>query len=235
MEILKKLRNEIKSKIDQKTKNSFKRFFKEEVKCYGVKTGVINKISKDLWKKIKNYPKTEIFTICEELFKSDFCEEAFIVSNLIPNLRNQFEESDFEIFEKWISKYINNWAKCDSFCNHSIGDFLEDFSNYKDKLFEWAISNNLWVRRASVVSLIVPVKQGKYLQQTFKLAEILLNDKEDMVQKGYGWLLKEASRKHQEEVFKFVIRHKSEMPRTSLRYAIELMPKDLRTEAMQKN
>ncbi|MFA5105363.1 MAG: DNA alkylation repair protein [Candidatus Micrarchaeia archaeon] len=55
-----------------------------------------------------------------------------------------------------------------------------------------------------------------------------------MVQKGYGWLLKEASRKHQKEVFDYVCAHRHEMPRTALRYAIELMPKEMRTEAMKK-
>jgi 3-methyladenine DNA glycosylase AlkD len=55
-----------------------------------------------------------------------------------------------------------------------------------------------------------------------------------MVQKGYGWLLKEASRKHEKDVFDYVMRNKKAMPRTALRYAIELMPKDLKAEAMKK-
>ena len=56
-----------------------------------------------------------------------------------------------------------------------------------------------------------------------------------MVKKGYGWLLKEASRKHQKEVFNYVLRNKKKMPRTTLRYAIELMPKELKAEAMKKD
>jgi len=60
----------------------------------------------------------------------------------------------------------------------------------------------------------------------------LLHDPDDLVQKGYGWMLKEASRKHQQEVFDFIQEHKKTMPRTALRYAIEKMPDDLRKEAM---
>jgi 3-methyladenine DNA glycosylase AlkD len=56
-----------------------------------------------------------------------------------------------------------------------------------------------------------------------------------MVQKGYGWLLKEASRKHTDEVFAYVMANRKEMPRTALRYAIELMPKELKAEAMKKD
>ncbi|MFH0874439.1 MAG: DNA alkylation repair protein [archaeon] len=66
------------------------------------------------------------------------------------------------------------------------------------------------------------------------MQSILLEDSDDMVQKGYGWLLKEESRMHQKEVFDYVIKNKSKMPRTALRYAIELMPKELRAKAMIK-
>lgn len=62
----------------------------------------------------------------------------------------------------------------------------------------------------------------------------LLTDTDDMVQKGYGWLLKEASRKHQKEVFDYVMKNKNVMSRTALRYAIELMPGEMRTEAMKR-
>ena len=61
-----------------------------------------------------------------------------------------------------------------------------------------------------------------------------VKDEEDLVQKGYGWMLKEASKKHREEVFEYIMRRKSEMPRTALRYAIEKMPEDLRRKAMER-
>jgi 3-methyladenine DNA glycosylase AlkD len=62
-----------------------------------------------------------------------------------------------------------------------------------------------------------------------------LLDPDDLVQKGYGWLLKEESRKHQKEVYDYVVKNRQIMPRTALRYAIELMPKELKAEAMKKN
>lgn len=68
-----------------------------------------------------------------------------------------------------------------------------------------------------------------------EIASILLRDPDDIVQKGYGWMLKEASRLHQPEVFQFVLDHKREMPRTALRYAIELMPEEIRKTALLKD
>jgi 3-methyladenine DNA glycosylase AlkD len=90
------------------------------------------------------------------------------------------------------------------------------------------------MRRAAAVSLIVPAKHGKFLKEAMEIADLLLTDRDDMVQKGYGWLLKEASRKHQKDVFDYVMKNKKEMSRTALRYAIELMPKELKTEAMKR-
>ena len=79
-----------------------------------------------------------------------------------------------------------------------------------------------------------PGKTRKIPADIFDIASILLFDNDGLVQKGYGWMLKEASRNHQQEVFDNVIKHKKVMPRTALSYAIEKMPPELRKAAMQK-
>ena len=106
---------------------------------------------------------------------------------------------------------------------------------FVDELKHWTESENRWMRRAAAVSLIVPAKHGKFLSDAMDIADLLLTDGDDMVQKGYGWLLKEASRKHTGEIYAYVMRNKSAMPRTALRYAIELMPKNLKAEAMKRD
>jgi len=78
-------------------------------------------------------------------------------------------------------------------------------------------------------------KEKKYLAQILKTAETLLTDTDDMVQKGYGWMLKEASKYNQPQVFAFVMKHKTKMPRTALRYAIEKLPLKLKLKAMTKD
>jgi 3-methyladenine DNA glycosylase AlkD len=232
--IIQSIRTELKNNADAATHKSFQRFFKEEVTYYGVKLAIVGKIAKKYWKEIKDLEKKEIFKLCEELYHSDFCEEAFIVSYWVPNLSEMFEKDDLVLFKKWIDKYINNWAKCDGFCNHSVGDLIEKYPECIKEVISWTKSGNRWMKRASAVSLIVPAKRGKYLPEVFKIADKLISDKDDMVQKGYGWLLKEASRYHQKEVFDYVCQNKNRMPRTALRYAIELMPKELKAEAMRK-
>lgn len=102
------------------------------------------------------------------------------------------------------------------------------------EVISWARSPNRWLKRASAVSFIISAKCGEFLNEAFEICNILLLDGDDLVQKGYGWLLKEESRLHQKEVFDYVVKNRKVMPRTALRYAIELMPKELKSEAMKK-
>jgi len=217
--------------IAQKT---FQRFFKEPVNCYGVRVPAVTKIAQKHWKEIKFRDKQEIFGLCEELFKSGYCEEIFVVSNWIPRIKDRYELEDIAVFQHWIDSYITNWATCDGFCNHSIGNFIERYPTAIEDLMRWTQSENRWMRRAAAVSLIVPAKHGKFLYEAMGIADLLLTDNDDMVQKGYGWLLKEVSRQHQPDAFTYVMKNRSVMPRTALRYAIELMPKELKDKAMER-
>ncbi len=232
--IVKDLRAELIKNIDEKTRNTFQRYFKEEVKCYGVKTAAAGKIAKKYWDLIKDKDKKEIYTICGELLESDYTEEAFMVSYWGLNFKNFSSVSDLKIYSRWINKHMNNWAKCDGFCCYAIGNYFLKYPHKVSELKKWAKSKNRWMKRASAVSLITPARKGLFLDEAFEISDILLADKDDMVQKGYGWLLKVESKTHLKEVFNYVIKNKAVMPRTSLRYAIELMLKNLKKEAMKK-
>ena len=232
--IVEEIRRDLKASVDAKTQNSFQRFFKEPVRCYGVKTGTVGRIAKKYWETVKDKEKSEIFALCEELYRSDYTEEAFVVSFWGMQFHRFVGPEDLAVFERWIDTYINNWAKCDGFCNHAVGDLIAKFPEKVTELKTWARSENRWMRRASAVTLIVPAKTGKFLNEAFEICDILLTDGDDMVQKGYGWLLKEASRTRQEEVFSYIMQNRQRMPRTALRYAIELMPKELKAEAMRR-
>ncbi|MFP4024135.1 MAG: DNA alkylation repair protein [Thiohalospira sp.] len=233
-DIIETVRKELKQNVDKKTQSNSQIFFKEKIQFYGVKVPVVHKISKELFKSVEDKTKSEIFELCEILWQSGILEESFVACNWSYYMRKQYEPADIKLFEKWIDKYVNNWASCDTFCNHSVGELLEHYPDQIHYLKIWATSNNRWMRRASAVSLIIPARKGKFINDIFKIADILLQDKDDLVQKGYGWMLKATSQYYQKEVFYYVINNKTNMPRTALRYAIEKMPKELRTEAMKK-
>lgn len=232
--IIEQVRAALKASIDEKTVQTSQRFFKEKIVSYGVKVPTVDKIGKEIYKQIENEPKSVIFSLCEQLWQSGYLEESFVACNWSYNVRKQYEPADFEVFERWINQYVNNWASCDTLCNHTVGEFIEKYPEYLSKLKVFAHSDNRWVKRAAAVSLIVPARKGKFLSDIFEIADILLLDQDDLVQKGYGWMLKAASQANQQEVFDYVMRHKAVMPRTALRYAIEKMPEEMRKRAMER-
>jgi len=232
--ILEQVRTELRGNADEKTIGNYQRFFKETVKFYGVSMGATNKIANKYWKEIKTLDKKEIFDLCEDLFRSDYSEEAAVASEWTPKLTNQYEPADLAVFKRWIDLYLNDWAKVDGFCNHTVGNFVAKYPESIKEIVGWTNSSNRWMKRAAAVSLIIPAKNGQFFPEIIQIADRLLLDKDDMVQKGYGWMLKEASKQHQDEVYRYVLKHRKDMPRTALRYAIEKMPPEMKAEAMKR-
>jgi 3-methyladenine DNA glycosylase AlkD len=232
--VIRNLRSELIRNSDEKVKKSGERFFKEEVRLYGIRSAAVNGIAREHYKLIKDKSKSEIFSLCEELWKSGIMEESFVACSWSYNVHKSYEPSDFDVFSRWVNSYVSNWASCDTLCYHSAGTLVEMYPGLLSGLKSWAKSDKRWVKRASAVSLIVPARKGKFLEDIFEIADILLTDGDDMVQKGYGWMLKAASQAHQAKVFSYVMSKKSIMPRTSLRYAIEKMPPELKARAMAK-
>lgn len=231
---LEAIRKELKHLADEKTAAQYHRFFKEEVKFYGVKNGLVEKLAGIYFKEVKPLGKQEVFRLCEELFKSGYSEEAFVACNWAYRFSKEYVPEDFPVFERWVKNYVTNWAMCDTLCNHSVGAIVEQYPQLLTDLKRWAKSENRWAKRAAAVSLIIPARHGNFLKDIFEIADILLLDTDDMVQKGYGWMLKDASMKHRDKIFDYVMKNKKVMPRTALRYAIERMPDDLRKQAMSK-
>lgn len=233
-DIIKKVRTELQLSADEKTKLSSQHFFKETIKAYGIKTAIVDRIAKENFKLLKEQSKAEIFNLCDILWQSSYIEESFIACNWTYAIRKQFEPNDFDRFSRWISSYVNNWASCDTFCNHSMGEFIEMYPTYLSELKNFAGSDNRWMRRAAAVSLILPARKGKFIQDILEIADLLLTDTDDLVQKGYGWMLKAASQSQQQVIFEYVMQNKNNMPRTALRYAIEKMPSELKKQAIMK-
>ncbi len=235
-QIVSDIRQSLLDSIDPKALASSDRYFKEgeAAKVHGVRMAEVSKIGTLGFQQIKHLPKKEIFELCEELWKSGYLEEAVIACIWAESLHKQYEPADFQIFDHWVHDYLTNWADCDTLCNHTIGMFVMQYPEYIAALKKWTTSSKRFVKRAAAVTLIIPARKGLFLNDIFEIATTLLHDKDDLVQKGYGWMLKAASEAHREEVFDFVMKHKATMPRTALRYAIEKMPPEMRAEVMKK-
>lgn len=234
-EVLSQLRKDLLSNASEEYRISGERFFKEDVKILGVKTALVGTISKSHFSRLEDKEKSSVFSLCEDLFQTGIMEESFVACNWSYNMRKQYKPLDFSVFEGWVNKYVSNWATCDTLCNHSVGTLIEMYPELLKDLMKWTKSGNRWVKRASAVSLILPARSGKFGDTIFEIAGSLMNDGEDMVQKGYGWMLKVFSQTHPDEVFRYVMKHRFVMPRTAFRYAIEKLPAEMKQEAMKRS
>jgi len=232
--LVEEIRREFAKAADPKYRESVQRFFKEPIDVYGVRTADARRISNEYFKQVRYLPKRDIFEICELLHHGTKYEEHGIAFSWAGKLGAKLEPVDFNILEGWLKKYVSNWAACDTFCGGAVGEFLLRFPQFLPKVQRWACSENRWLRRASAVALIPAAKREKYLSDAYKTTDMLLLDEDGMVQKGYGWLLKEIANKRPHEVLDFVMARKDRMPRTALRYAIEKMPPAWKKRAMAK-
>jgi len=233
-QIIEEIRRELIANSDEQLRKSSQHFFKEEIRCYGIKSATVVNIGKEHFKAIKNLPKDDIFNLCNELWQSGIIEESFVACHWSYAVSKKYTPDDLIVFERWIDTYVDNWASCDTLCNHTVGELVEMYPESISELKRWATSTNRWMKRAAAVSLIIPARHGKFLKDIIEIADILLMDSDDMVQKGYGWMLKASSQAHEKEIFEYVISKKAVMPRTAFRYAIEKMSPELKRKAMEK-
>ena len=211
-------------------------FFKEELKVKtAIRGALVNKLIATYWRRIRDWSKRDIFELCEKLLVSDLEARRGIAFDFAFRCRDDFVASDFARLERWVKQHVDNWGACDHICTRPLGHLVYLYPELVKRTTKWATSKNLWFRRSSAVCLIYGIRRERPLPPLFKVADILLEDSEDMVQKGYGWMLKVAADYHRDKVFDYVMHHKRRMPRTALRYAIEKMPKDLKKKAMLKD
>ena len=125
-----------------------------------------------------------------------------------------------ELFELYINRHdrVNNWDLVDRSAPYVVGGYLAN--KPRNTLYKLARSKNMWERRTAIVSTFYFIRKGD-IDDTFKIAEILVNDKEDLINKAVGGWIREAGKRDPQRLLKFLDKHAATMPRTALRYAIE--------------
>ncbi len=141
-----------------------------------------------------------------------------------------------EIFDFYLvhTERINNWDLVDVTAPGIVGEYLVESGSDSGLLRRLAKSQSLWERRIAIVSTFAWIRRGKY-QECFEIAEILLYDSHDLIQKAVGWMLREVGKRCGTESLRdFLDHHACEMPRTMLRYAIERFPENVRQAYLRK-
>ena len=233
--LLDQIQADLRTYCDPKHREQLARFFKDQpINSVGVKAAQMNKLAARYWRDIKHWDKPRIWELCDSLWGTTILENGHLACKFAHRVGARLEADDFTIFKNWTYIYIHNWAHCDDLCTKAFGELLDRHPELLKKTSDWHTSTNRWVRRALAVTLINPLRKGNLLPHSLLVADRLLLDEDDLVQKGYGWMLKVASQKFPDEIFRFVLDRRATMPRTALRYAIEKLPEEWRREAMKR-
>lgn len=196
-------------------------------------TGDIRKLSARLYRGIKDKTIDNIFCLCEELLEEHSWELGVVAFDWAYRVKAQYNEDTYEIFYGWLKKYVRGWGDCDDFCTHAFGELLRKYKTLFPKIKEWTKNEDFWVRRASAVILIPAILHKDYEGiDPLMISDLLMPDEHDLVQKGYGWMLKSLSQVDMETVTNYLIDNHTQMPRTAYRYALEKYDKETRKKLM---
>ncbi|MFN0109308.1 MAG: DNA alkylation repair protein [Blastocatellia bacterium] len=204
--------------------NKTLRYFKtgEDDEFIGVRMGQVFALAKEFIE----MPLDEI----ERLLESPIHEAragAVSIMDFQARSKKTMTERRKELFDLYLKRHdrINNWDLVDRSAPYVVGGYLFDKSRYV--LYKLARSKTVWERRTAIVSTYYFIRQGN-LDDTFKIAEMLVNDKHDLIHKAVGGWVREAGKKDTQRLLRFLDKHAATMPRTMLRYAIEHLEAELR-------
>jgi 3-methyladenine DNA glycosylase AlkD len=199
------------------------RFFKTGEGQYGAGDKFLGIRVPVLRKQISHFRDTPLTEVASVLHSPWHEERLFALLLLVVKYQKGDDAEKAAIYECYMdnTRYINNWDLVDSSAPYIVGPYLE--KGDKAVLYTFARSGSLWERRIAVMATFHFIRQGHF-DVTFELADILLNDQEDLIRKAVGWMLREVGKRDSETEKTFLASRYKRMPRTMLRYAIEKFP-----------
>jgi 3-methyladenine DNA glycosylase AlkD len=199
-------------------------FFKEEIQSRGWYTAELRRVAVRFRRTIiREQGTTFLITVADKLFQGPVLEEKVFAVFLLEKLVDQFGEDEFRLFEAWLSR-ICSWADHDAVVHYLIGPMIVAKASRVKSVFVWAKSPSRWHRRAACVALIRGTRRKMFLPRIKHLSNLLLYDKDDMVQKGLGWLLRETAKYAAPMAIPYLLEIRTHAPRLVLRTACETLP-----------
>jgi 3-methyladenine DNA glycosylase AlkD len=200
-----------------------RRFFKEDIDPYGIGAPDIKNLEQTVYRQVKHWKPADRNNLCTALFKSGKLEEGGLAVYLYARFAKQCQRCEFQLFERWIDRYVHNWSHTDGIGTLLIAASIRNDPALIADIHEWTSSKNRWKRRAAAVSLVKEARKGNFTGEIFGIASKLMEDPDEMVQKGTGWLLKETYPPKPRETVRFLLEWNRRTSRLLLRYAAEKM------------
>jgi len=204
-----------------------KRYLKSPFDFYGVSVPQIRRIAKEFRAGNRKTSKGALWGLCRTLWAGSFHEERALAIFLLDEYHALLDYSDMPSLETMLRQSVN-WDQVDEISVHLVGAVLERDQRALEYLRKWSRDESFWMRRASLLSQLLPFRRGKGDRALFySLAREMMEEKEFFVRKAIGWVLREIARREPEEVFRFVVENKPRMSGVTLREALRRLPPDL--------
>lgn len=163
--------------------------------------------------------------LADALIRDPYLETKAIGIEVIARYRRSFSPRLLPAWKRWLAgNFAANWATTDHICGALIGPLVADYPRLISLIRTWATHRNMWVRRASAVALLPAIRRGLALDTAYDVAKALHPDKEDLIQKAVGWMLREAGKQDPARLERYLRTQGPTIPRTTVRYAIERFP-----------
>ena len=200
-------------------------FFKEEIKSHGWYTADLRRAIRKCRREILQKHDFDILVrVADDLFSGSVLEEKVAAIFLLEGLDAQFSAREFRMFEQWLDR-ISTWADHDGLVHYLIAPMMAANRSLAKAVFRWAKARDRWHRRAACVALIRGARAKMFFYpEIVRLSEVLLNDPDDMVQKGLGWLLRETAKYDPKRTTPYLMKIRDRAPRLVLRTACETLP-----------
>jgi 3-methyladenine DNA glycosylase AlkD len=208
------------------------RFFKHEVKSRGWYTAELRKVARRFTRTILAEQRLPfLIQVADQLFRGEVLEEKVFAVMLLEGMTKQFGPSEFKLFESWLER-ISSWADHDGLVHYLIGPMIAANPKHLPRTLIWARKRSTWHKRAAAVGLIHSTRQHKNFEHIQKLTAMLLPSDDDMVQKGLGWLLREAAKANRDQTVPYLMTIRERTPRLVLRTACETLPAESRERVL---
>jgi 3-methyladenine DNA glycosylase AlkD len=204
------------------------RYFRgdHDLRFYNVGTKNVRSLARAIY--LANRDKWSIddaMRLADRLIRDPFLETKAVGIELVARYARAFTPRLLPSWKRWLAQnHSANWATTDAICGALIGPLLADHPRLIPQLVAWTRHRNMWVRRASAVALIPPMRRGLARDEAYTVARALHADREDLIQKAVGWMLREAGKQDSVRLEAYLRANAPGIPRTTFRYAIERFP-----------
>ena len=173
-------------------------------------------------------------TFADLLMREPVLEVKALGIEVLACYRREFRPGLLPAWKRWLARGDSaNWATTDALCGLLIGPLLLTHPRLMKTVSQWAGHRGMWVRRASAVSLIPAVRNGRGLTHAYGVARRLRRDDADLIQKAVGWMLREAGKTDSRRLERYLLTYGPTTPRTTVRYAIERFPPERRRALLE--